>query len=109
MMRLPRPASPKALWADLKAVLGSRSPHHLLAATLALAIPIGIFTVFALDRVDAGETPSQIIYVESWPLDRPVEATIAKQNEDEQRRQEWEKQRRESFQRLDDSLNKMGI
>lgn len=109
MMRLPRPASPKALWQDLKAVLGSRSPHQLVAATLAVAIPVGIFTVFALDRVDAGRTPPQIIYVESWPADRPMEATIAKQQEDERRRQEWEKQRRESFQRLDDSLNDLGI
>ena len=109
MMRLPRPASPKALWHDLKAVLGDRAPHRWIAGGLAVAIPIGIFTVFAMDRVDASDVPEQIIYVESWPADRPMEATVAKQNEDELRRQEWEKQRRESFQRMDDSLNKMGI
>lgn len=109
MMRLPRPASPKAFWRDLKSVFAERSPHQWVAGTLAVAIPLGIFTIFALDRVDAGDAPEQIIYVESWPLDRTIDQTVAKQEEDERRRQEWEKARRESFQRLDDSLNNMGI
>lgn len=109
MMRLPRPAAPRTLWRDLKAVLGQRSPHQWVAAALALAIPIGIFTVFSLDSVDAHDAPEQVIYVESWPISRTREEIVAKQQEDERRRQEYEAERRRQFQRLDDSLNKMGI
>ncbi len=109
MMRLPRPASPRALWQDLRAVLSARSPHQWLAAALALAIPLTVGTAFYFDTIDAHDPGEQIIYVNSWPLNRTDAEIVAKQTADEQRRQEWEAERQRSFQRLDNSLTNLGI
>lgn len=109
MMRLPRPASPKALWQDLRSFLGQRSPHQWIAAALALAIPAGIGTIFFLDTVDAHRVGPQIIYIESWPANRSTEEIVAKQKADEQLRQRYEAERRRQFQRLEDGLTNMGL
>lgn len=109
MMRLPRPASPRALWRDIKALFAQRSPHQLIAALLALAIPVVIIVTFIYDADDAMTVPEQIIYVESWPASRTIEETKAAQAAYEKRRREFEEERRRSFQRVDESLNKLGI
>lgn len=109
MMRLPRPASPRTLWRDLRAVVGQRSPHQLVAATLALAIPIGIGIVFTMDSIDAHDVGPRIIYVESWPADRSLEETRAKQASDQILRERAAAENRRQFQRLDDGLTNLGL
>ena len=42
-MPLPRPASPRALWADLRAFTSERRPHQWVAAALAVAMPVAKF------------------------------------------------------------------
>jgi hypothetical protein len=109
MMRLPRPASPRALWRDIREFLGTRRPHQMIAAFLAVGIPVTIITAFLFDTADAERVAPQVIYVESWPADRSSEEIRAKQAIDEQRRQRFEAERQRQFQRLDQSLNKLGI
>ena len=109
MMRLPRPAGPKTLWRDLRDFLGQRRPHQWVALGLALAIPSAIGIAFFYDTIDAGEVGPQVIYLESWPADRSMEEIVAKQKADEQRRQEYEAERRRQFQRLEDGLTNMGL
>lgn len=109
MMRLPRPASPKALWTDIREFLGQRRPHQWLAATLALAIPAAIGITFFYDTLDAHRVSPTVIYLESWPADRSTEEIVAKQKADEQRRQALEAERRQQFQRLEDGLQNMGL
>lgn len=109
MMRLPRPASPKALWKDLRDFLGERRPHQWLALALALAIPTVIGVAFFYDTIDAHRVGPTVVYLESWPADRSVEETVARQKADEERRQAFEAQRRREFQRLEDGLTNMGL
>ena len=50
-----------------------------------------------------------MIIVESWPKSRTDEEIKAKQKVDLRRREEAEERRRREFQRLDESLNRLGI
>jgi hypothetical protein len=109
MMRLPRPASPRALWRDIKALAGHRSPHQLIAATLAVAIPVIIGLTFVADFSDAHDAPEQVIYVNSWKADRSIEETRAAIAEYEARRKAFEEDRRKSFQKIEEFNNKIGL
>jgi hypothetical protein len=109
MMRLPRPASPRALWRDIRELAGQRGSHQLVALFLALAIPLAIAVAFIFDTKDAHKVPPQIIYVESWRADRSIEETKANIEAYEKRRKEFEEERRRSFQKIEDFNNKLGI
>src|SRR4028118_2404877 len=109
MMRLPRPASPRALWRDIKAVTGQRSPHQLIAAVLAIGIPLIIGVTFIADFDNAHDAPEQIIYVNSWKADRSIEETRAAIAEYETRRKAFEEDRRKSFQKIEAFNNKIGL
>ena len=109
MMRLPRPASPRALWQDLKAFTGERRPHQWIAASLALAIPLVIGLTFMADFGDAQDAPEQLIYVESWKADRSIEESRAAIAAYEERRKKFEEDRRKSFQKIEAFNNKIGL
>jgi hypothetical protein len=109
MMRLPRPASPRALWHDIKALAGQRSSHQWVAATLALAIPVIIGLTFMADVDNAHDAPEQIIFVNSWNADRSIEETRAAIAEYEGRRKAFEEDRRKSFQKIEAFNNKIGL
>jgi hypothetical protein len=108
-MPLPRPASPRALWNDLRAFSAQRPRHQWVAAFLALLIPAAIVVSFYFD----GQTnivPRQVIYyVDSWPATRSDAEIVAKQKADLQARKAHEERRRQEFQRLDSELNRLGI
>jgi hypothetical protein len=108
-MPLPRPASPRALWADLRAFASERRPHQWVAAALAVAMPIAIVILFILDgRTNIMPGP-QLIYVESWPADRTDEQIKAEQKIDQAARDKAKKERQEQFKRLDEKLERLGI
>jgi hypothetical protein len=108
-MPLPRPASPRALWADLRAFTSERRPHQWVAAALAVAIPIGILVLFVLDgRTNILPGP-QLIYVESWPASRTDAEIKAQQKIDQAARDKANKERQAQFKRLDDKLERLGI
>lgn len=109
VMRLPRPASPRALWQDIRDLAGKRGSHQLVALALALAIPVAIGVVFAMDNRNARQVAPQIIYVESWRADRSIEETKANIEAYEKRRKEFEEDRRRSFQKIEDFNNKIGL
>lgn len=103
-MALPRPASPKALVADLRAFFSERSPHQLIAATLAVLMPIIIVIGFLLDsrtNIDPGE---QLIYVKSWSADRTDAEIVAEQKQRQIEREAAQAERRRQFQRLEKQL-----
>ena len=109
MMRLPRPASPRALWQDIKSLAGQRSSHQWIAASLAVAIPLVVGLTFMADFDNAHDAPEQITFVNSWNADRSIEETRAAIAAHEERRRAEEEERRKSFQRLENSMNKIGI
>ena len=94
-MPLPRPAGPRALWADLRAFAAERTKHQWIAAFLAVMMPIIIVVGFYYDgktNIDPGE---QVIYVESWSATRTdVEIKAAQEERAKlQKAQQAERQR----------------
>jgi hypothetical protein len=108
-MPLPRPASPRALWADVRAFTSERRPHQWAAASLALLMPLALIVLFVIDGHTNIQPKSEIIFVESWPANRTDAQIKADQKKDQAERDKARKARQEEFQRLDESLNRMGI
>lgn len=92
----------RAFWRD-------RPTHRWVAAVLAVLIPIGIVVVFYLDGNTNIMPREQAIYVESWPATRTDAEIKAKQQTDLARRERFERERREQFQRLDNQMNRLGL
>lgn len=108
-MPLPRPASPRALWADLRAFTSERRPHQWVAMALAVVIPIAIVFTFYLDGKTNIMPGPQLIYVESWPANRTDEQIKAEQKIDQAARDKFKKERQEQFRKLDEKLERLGI
>jgi len=68
-MSLPRPASPRALIADLRAFLQQRTRIQIFSFAAALIIPIALLWLFVLDSNSLKPGP-RVIYVESYPATR---------------------------------------
>ncbi|HEX8380837.1 MAG TPA: hypothetical protein VF619_09860, partial [Allosphingosinicella sp.] len=108
-MPLPRPASPRALWADLRAFTSERKPHHWVALALAIAMPLAILFLFDLDgRTNIAPGP-QLIYVESWPASRTDAQIKAQQKIDQAWRDKALKERQEMFKKHDEQLERLGL
>jgi hypothetical protein len=108
-MPLPRPASPRALWADLKAFWRFRPRHQWVAAVLALLVPVGIVLVFYIDS-GTNLTPRQTTTtVEIWPGNRTDDQIRADQNRRQAEADRRANERREQFRKMDDNLNRLGI
>jgi hypothetical protein len=108
-MPLPRPATPRALWADLRAFWSTRPRHQWAAAFLAVLIPIGIVTAFYFDTRSNIMPREQLMYIDSWPAARSDEEIRAKQKADAVALEARRRERQRQFQRLDESLNRMGL
>jgi hypothetical protein len=100
-MIIPRPASPKALVADLRAFLADRSRHQIIGAFLAILMPTLIITGFILDgrSLAPGE---QLVYVESWSANRTDAEIMADQKRRQKEREAADAERRRQFQKLAD-------
>lgn len=108
-MPLPRPASPRALWADIRAFTSERRPHHWVALAIAIAMPVAIVLLFDLDgRTNIMPGP-QLIYVESWPANRTDDEIKAEQKIDQAARDKAMKERQEMFKRHDEQLERLGL
>ena len=108
-MALPRPASPRAVWADLRAFAGERRPHQWLAGALAIAMPVVLVILFVTDGRTNIAPKEQIIYVESWPAGRTDAEIIADQKKHQAEREAARKAQQEQFKKLDDKLERWGI
>ncbi len=108
-MPLPRPASPKALLADLRALLAQRSRHQYVAAIAAIFMPFAIITGFWIDSTRDHDPGEQIIYVKSWSADRSDAEIIADQKKAQAEKEARQKERQRQFQKLDEKLERIGI
>jgi hypothetical protein len=104
MVPLPRPASPRALWRDLKAFFAERHKHHWIALGLALLIPVLIFFGFIYDHAFYTKPREEITYFESWRADRSLEETRANIEKRAADRKAAEERRRQEYQQLKDQL-----
>ncbi|UZK65279.1 hypothetical protein [Sphingomonas sp. M1-B02] len=101
---------------DLRFFLSQRKPHELGFVMLSLTLTGIILWMFVKDSHFERPYKREIIYVESWPLDRSLEQIRAQQAIDEPIRQariaELEKKRKArqaEFKKVDDWLTARGI
>ncbi|MBH9536694.1 hypothetical protein [Novosphingopyxis sp. YJ-S2-01] len=81
-------ANPKKAYADLRFFLSQERPFKLLFFTMALVPAIGLVVALIIDAHEkSAPPPPEIIYVESWPIDRSM-AVIMKEREERRIREE---------------------
>ncbi|MDB5671098.1 MAG: hypothetical protein JWO25_2057 [Alphaproteobacteria bacterium] len=108
-MWFPAPASPRALWTDLKAFTAGRSRVQWFAATMAIVMPLSIIVLFLLDgKQDIGPGP-ELIMVQSWPATRTDAQIIADQKKHQVEREAAIKERQRQFRKVDKDLERIGI
>jgi hypothetical protein len=108
-MSLPRPASPRALWADLRLFWSGRSRTQWVAALLAILIPVGILGAFYLDAKTNIAPGARLIMVESWPVTRTDAEIRARQQRDLAEREARDRARQQEFKDADNALRRYGI
>jgi len=108
-MPLPRPASPRVVWNDLRAFWKDRPRHQWLVAVAAVLIPAGIIVAFFIDSSHGLAPREKIVYFKSWPASRTDAEIRAQQKADLDRLNAARERRRQEFQRLDASMNRMGL
>ncbi len=103
MAVFPRPSSPRVVWADFKALLGTQERYKIGIAALSILMPALMVTGFYLDsRTDP--PGRHIYYIQSFRADR-TDAEIEKQNIADQKILDAKKEaRRLEYQRLADKL-----
>jgi hypothetical protein len=109
MSWFPRPAAPKALWADIRAFAAERSPYHWGGLAVALLMPALIIAGFWHDSAHGVQPGPQLIYVQSWPANRTDAQIKADQKRDQARRDAALKERQRQFRKLDKDLDRLGI
>ena len=108
-MALPRPSSPRAVWADLRAFMRDRPRKQWVAGTLAVMIPFAILTTFYLESYMLAQPRPQVHYVNSWPADRSDVEIKARQQADMARERAIQAERQRQFQRLEKQAERLGI
>ena len=103
-MPLPRPASPRALWADLRAFAAERSRHQWIGLIFAVAMPVTIITIFYIDGQTNIAPGEQIVYVETWSGNRTDAEIIAAQKQRQADREAAQAERQRQFKKLEDRL-----
>jgi hypothetical protein len=103
MAIIPRPASPKALWQDIRAFVAQRQRHEILLGLLSITITATIVFVFLIDsRIKPA--PPEPLFVQSWPENRTDAEIIAQQKIDQAKKDRQAAKRQAEFQRLADRL-----
>ena len=103
-MPLPRPASPRLFFQDLRAFAAERTRHQWIAAFFAVAMPAAILLLFVVDartNIDPGE---QVIFVDSWAGNRSDEEIRAAQRIRQRERERADAERRRQWKAVGDRL-----
>ncbi|WP_146193571.1 hypothetical protein [Sphingosinicella humi] len=103
-MSLPRPASPRVLWADLRAFAKERSKVQWIAAVLAIVMPGVILVGFYYDAQTNIAPGEQLIYVESWSANRTDAEIIEAQKERQAQEDAIAAERQRQFKELERQL-----
>lgn len=106
MSWFPRPSSPRAAFADLRAFMRQRSREQRIGAALSILVTTIIVIVFFVDSQINTAPPPQIVYVESWSMNRTDAEIIEQQKKDQAERDAAIKERQRQFQALE---NKFGM
>jgi hypothetical protein len=101
VMPLPRPTSPRVLWADLRAFAAQRSRYQWVSFGAALAMPAALIWLFVLDSDQLKPRP-RVTFVESWSAARTDDEIKVDQTERERLRQARQEEIRQQWKRLGD-------
>lgn len=111
-----RRMNPVAAIRDLRFFLAGRSRHELIFAFLAIFVTLAIVVGFMDNSGLEVPYKRDIIYVQSWPLNRSEQEILAQQKIDmakkkveDAQRARLEAQRRAEFKKVDDALDRWGI
>jgi len=103
MAVFPRPASPRALIADVRAFLAGGGRTKVSIAIISVLMPVIIVIGFYHDA-NIKPAPKGPYFVQSWPATRSDEEIKAQQKIDQARRDAEREKRRQEYQRLADQL-----
>ena len=104
MSWFPRPVSPRAAFADLRAFMRQRSREQQIGAALAILVTVIIVILFLVDSKINTAPPPTIVYVEQWNANRSDAEIVAQQKKDQAELEAARKERQEQFQRLENQL-----
>ena len=104
MSWFPRPVSPRAAFADLRAFMRHRSREQVIGFALALLVTAIIIIEFIIDAKINTAPPPTIVYVDQWNANRTDAEIIAQQKKDQAELEALRKERREQFQKIENQL-----
>ena len=104
MSWFPRPVSPRAAVADLRAFMRHRSREQVIGFALALLVTAIIIIEFIIDAKINTAPPPTIVYVDQWNANRTDAEIIAQQKKDQAELEALRKERREQFQTIENQL-----
>ncbi len=103
MAILPRPVSPRSAIADLRMMFSPDRPHRWTLLALSATLTALLLWGFALDSRPP-KKPREILYVESWMLDRKDSEIIRRQIKDLDTYEAALEKKQQEFQRLADKV-----
>lgn len=101
-MAFPRPASPRVLWADLRAFARERSRYQWVSLFGALVMPVALLWLFVLDSESIEQPAATVVFVDSWSAARGDEEIKAAQTVRQREREKQDEERRQAWKRLGD-------
>ena len=104
MSWFPRPVSPRAAFSDLAAFMRHRSREQVIGGSLALLVTAIIVIEFVVDAKINTAPPPEVVYVESWSMNRTDAEIIAEQKKDQAAKEAAQKERQRQFQKLENQL-----
>ena len=104
MSWFPRPSTPSAAFADLRAFMRQRSREQKIGAALSLLVTLIIVIVFFVDSKINTAPPPYIVYVENWPKSRTEAEIVAQQKKDQAAVEAARIEKQKQFQALENQL-----
>lgn len=104
MSWFPRPVGPRAALNDLLAFMRQRSREQVIGAALAILVTAIIVIEFLVDSRINTAPPPQVVYADSWSLNRTDEEIVAQQKVDQAKRDAAAKEKQRQFQKLEKQL-----
>ncbi len=104
MSWFPRPVGPRAALADFAAAFRHSSYEQRIGAALSVLVTIIIVIIFFVDSKINTAPPPQVVYVDSWTMNRTDAEIIEQQKKDQAAKEAAAKERQRQFQKLEKQL-----
>jgi hypothetical protein len=100
----PKPVGPRAARNDLLAFMRQRSREQVIGAALAILVTTIIVIEFLVDsKINTAPRP-QVVYADSWSLNRTDAEIMKQQKIDQAKREAAAKEKQRQFQKLEKQL-----